>query len=268
MEEELAAAKATPNQLGPAPIFISLENHCIPAGQERLAAIMREEFGEKLITEHVHTDGTEIKLSELTGRILVMVEYYGLNEKDAAEATAEDDSSDDEDTKNMRERKRQAKPSKIVPELSALGVYAQSMKPQDDAWLKGDLKEPQNHLVNMEERAVQALIAEKHGEDVGKHNAKHLMRIYPKGMRINSKNLNPVPFWNVGAQVAALNWQTFDASMQLNEALFAGTDGWVWKPPKLRQQAGPAPKGNVTLKLEIAGATDLPVPEGRSKDIK
>lgn len=87
-------------------------------------------------------------------------------------------------------------------------------------------------------------------------------------LRAGSQNLNPVPFWGVGAQVCALNWQTFDASMQLNEALFASTNGWVLKPPSLRKEAAPKPKGKVQLTLEIAGATDLAVPEGRSKDIK
>ena len=29
------------------------------------------------------------------------------------------------------------------------------------------------------------------------------MRVYPKGTRISSNNLNPVPFWGVGAQISA-----------------------------------------------------------------
>jgi phosphatidylinositol phospholipase C zeta len=33
-------------------------------------------------------------------------------------------------------------------------------------------------------------------------------RVYPKGQRIDSSNYCPVPFWNVGSQMAALNYQT------------------------------------------------------------
>lgn len=29
------------------------------------------------------------------------------------------------------------------------------------------------------------------------------MRVFPKGTRISSKNLQPVPFWGVGAQICA-----------------------------------------------------------------
>ena len=35
-----------------------------------------------------------------------------------------------------------------------------------------------------------------------------LSRVYPGGQRIDSSNYNPVPFWNVGCQMVALNYQT------------------------------------------------------------
>lgn len=33
-------------------------------------------------------------------------------------------------------------------------------------------------------------------------------RVYPKGQRIDSSNYNPIPFWNSGGQMVALNYQT------------------------------------------------------------
>lgn len=35
-----------------------------------------------------------------------------------------------------------------------------------------------------------------------------MSRIYPKGTRVDSSNYNPQPFWNVGCQMVALNYQT------------------------------------------------------------
>jgi len=35
-----------------------------------------------------------------------------------------------------------------------------------------------------------------------------LSRVYPKGQRIDSSNYCPIPFWNVGCQMVALNYQT------------------------------------------------------------
>lgn len=40
------------------------------------------------------------------------------------------------------------------------------------------------------------------------HTERHLMRVYPAGMRIDSSNFNPVPLWACGVQLAALNYQT------------------------------------------------------------
>ena len=64
------------------------------------------------------------------------------------------------------------------------------------------------------------------------HTQTQLMRTYPAGMRIDSSNFNPVIFWSFGIQMAALNYQTEDTSMQLNVALFEmnGKCGFVSKP--------------------------------------
>jgi phosphatidylinositol phospholipase C delta len=179
MDDEIAASATGPK---PAPVFISLENHCTPPVQLQLASIMREEFGEKLVTEATKPNNEPVTLEEMSGRILVMVEYYTLDKKDVPEDLHDED--EEQDAKEHREKKAANKPAKIAPELASLGVYAQSMKPADDAWLKGELKEPQNHLVNVEERAVHALIESGEGDQVAKHNARHLMRIFPKGTRI------------------------------------------------------------------------------------
>jgi phosphatidylinositol phospholipase C, delta len=32
----------------------------------------------------------------------------------------------------------------------------------------------------------------------------------------------------------SLNWQSYDCGMQLNEAMFVGSPGWVLKPARLR----------------------------------
>lgn len=61
------------------------------------------------------------------------------------------------------------------------------------------------------------------------------MRVYPKGLRVLSHNLDPLAPWRHGAQVVALNFQKFDRALQFNEAMFAGSGGWVLKPKHLRE---------------------------------
>jgi len=64
------------------------------------------------------------------------------------------------------------------------------------------------------------------------HTETQLMRTYPAGMRIDSSNFNPVIFWAFGIQMVALNYQTEDAALHLNTAMFEqnGRCGYVKKP--------------------------------------
>ncbi|CAO1620989.1 unnamed protein product [Parajaminaea phylloscopi] len=258
MDAEIADSRSR-GLPAPLPIFVSLENHCSPQGQLRLAAIMKETLGDKLVSSPVHADGTEARLQDLEGRVLVMVEYY------ASDSAAELKMKEDEDAKDSKATAKDMIKVKIVPELAALGVYAQSYKPDGDAWLQGPLEQPSNPLLNIGEKPLLEIM-EKHAEAVCRHNASALTRVYPLGTRVTSSNLNPVPFWGVGAHVAALNCQTFDHAMQLQEALFDGTYGWALKPAYLRKEGGPRPQGHTTLKMEVVGGTDLPLPEGRKDD--
>ncbi len=40
------------------------------------------------------------------------------------------------------------------------------------------------------------------------YSNRQLSRTYPKGQRLESSNLDPLPMWNAGCQMVALNYQT------------------------------------------------------------
>ena len=89
------------------------------------------------------------------------------------------------------------------------------------------------------------------------YNTYHMSRIYPKGIRTDSSNYNPLvsssralavavkrhtlnnqfaieqPAWYAGCQLVALNYQTEDSSMALNVARFRenGRSGYIPRPP-------------------------------------
>ncbi|KAL2751874.1 hypothetical protein ACRALDRAFT_2023404 [Sodiomyces alcalophilus JCM 7366] len=295
-DQEAQEAQENPDAGQPAPILLSLENHCNPHGQKRLVHIMKEVFAHRLLSEEVRRQGhleqagagEHVALADLGSKIAVIVEYHWPGEKDDSDSSTDDSSSngadddnddDDDDDKEEKEARRQyrearriAAPSaRIIPELSELGVYAQSVKPRDTSWFDpsgGPFVGPHHHLINVSESGLMSHLP-AHSRLISDHNAHHLMRVYPKGTRISSRNLKPVKFWGVGAQICALNWQTFGASMQLNEALFSGTDGFVLKPRSLRPvppsdspDPPDSPKKNRRrrLRLHVAGATDVPIP--------
>ncbi|KAI1137862.1 PLC-like phosphodiesterase [Hypoxylon sp. FL0543] len=262
-----------------APILISLENHCSAYGQLRLVQIMKEIFGDRLLCKAVREKGHReqegnsdpVTLAELGSKIVLIVEYHLPEEVDTSDEDSNSNYEDEEERQaqaTYRARKATAASNAIVPELAELGVYAQSVKPRDNSWFEGVLKDfPRNHLINVSETGLASQMPMANAK-IAHHNSRHLMRVFPKGTRISSKNLKQVPFWGIGAQICAMNWQTFNASMQINEALFSGTDGYVLKPAALR--AGGSMNLNSGRKkrlvLHIAGATDIPVPEGQEED--
>lgn len=281
---EAAQPAAAPGSR-PAPVLVSLENHCDAYGQQRLVDIMREVWGDRLLSKamrekgHQEQEGGEhVTLEELGAKIVLIVEYHleGERDSDSSSSSSSDSSSDDgEDAQARRayraKKKQSAGAGAIIPALAELGVYAQSVKPVDNSWFEEVRMRngPHHHLINVSETGLQRLLP-RAGRQVATHNAHHLMRVFPKGTRISSQNLQPVPFWAVGAQVCALNWQSFGLSLQLNEALFAGTDGYVLKPAPLRRGGDGAV---VTtggrrrrLRVHVAGATDIPLPDGRAAD--
>jgi phosphatidylinositol phospholipase C delta len=272
--------KEEANERNAAPIMISLENHCSAHGQLRLAQIMQEVFGHRLLGKAIREKGSReqddpnkhehVTLAELGNKVAVIVEYHLPNEEESSSS----DSSSDEEEQSKQARQEYAKKKQatnagaIIPELAELGVYAQSVKPVNNSWFEAELDDaPHHQLINVSESGLRAHLPANSAK-IARHNAHHLMRVFPKGTRISSKNLAPVPFWGIGAQICALNWQTFGASSQINEALFAGSGGYVLKPAALR--AGGS--GNLStgrrkkLRLHVAGATDVPLPQDREHD--
>ncbi|XP_075989558.1 1-phosphatidylinositol 4,5-bisphosphate phosphodiesterase epsilon-1-like [Anticarsia gemmatalis] len=80
--------------------------------------------------------------------------------------------------------------------------------------------------------AIGKKICRKHPMALIAHTETQLVRTYPAGLRIDSSNFDPVTFWSCGVQLVALNYQTEDAAMAVNAAMFEsnGSAGYVRKP--------------------------------------
>jgi len=166
--------------------------------------------------------------------------------------------------------------SKITPYLSNLGVY-----------LKGySLREPRdlllqqfNHIFSLNENRATALCHPPENKILFEdHNVHYMCRVYPKTIRIHSTNFDPNAFWKRGVQMVALNWQTFDAHMQMNQAMFAaGTDayGYVLKPDYLRtprtktgdfEHRVKLPRYRMRFSVQVISAQQLPRPPNVGKN--
>ncbi|XP_025952676.2 1-phosphatidylinositol 4,5-bisphosphate phosphodiesterase eta-1 isoform X1 [Dromaius novaehollandiae] len=152
---------------------------------------------------------------------------------------------------------------KLCRALSDLVVYMNSVAAQDIV----DDGSTGNVLSFSETRAHQAV--QQKAEQFMLYNQKQLTRVYPSAYRIDSSNFNPIPYWNVGCQLVALNYQSEGRMMQINEAKFRvnGNCGYVLKPQQMCKgtfnpySADPLPASpKKQLILKIISGQQLPKP--------
>ena len=117
----------------------------------------------------------------------------------------------------LRSKEKQAC---IAAELSALVVYCQATTFS----LKGHFSE----MCSFSETKLEKLMS----AGLAAFNQARLSRVYPNASRVTSTNFNPLPMWSAGVQMVALNYQTPDRAMQLNQGRFAMNRqaGYVLKP--------------------------------------
>jgi len=120
---------------------------------------------------------------------------------------------------------------RIAKEFSDLIVYCRTA-PFDPDRIPG----PYYEMSSFPETKVEKWASRTKAELLVKYNRLQLSRVYPKGSRIESSNYDPMPYWVCGSQLLALNYQTPDRAMQLNQGLFKqnGGRGYVLQPECMR----------------------------------
>ncbi|NXM88091.1 PLCG1 phosphodiesterase, partial [Oenanthe oenanthe] len=172
----------------------------------------------------------------------------------------------------MQEGKIMERRKKIALELSELVVYCRPV-PFDEDKIGTD-KACYRDMSSFPETKAEKYANRSKGKKFLQYNRRQLSRIYPKGQRLDSSNYDPLPMWICGSQLVALNFQTPDKPMQLNQALFmlGGRSGYVLQPDIMRDETfDPFDKNSlkivepitVQLQASILGARHLPK-NGRS----
>ncbi|XP_067856416.1 1-phosphatidylinositol 4,5-bisphosphate phosphodiesterase gamma-1-like isoform X2 [Heptranchias perlo] len=164
-----------------------------------------------------------------------------------------------EEGKMMERRK------KIALELSDLVVYCRPV-PFDEEKIGSD-RACYRDMSSFPETKAEKYVNRVKGKKFLQYNRLQLSRIYPKGQRLDSSNYDPLPMWICGSQLVALNFQTPDKPMQMNQALFmlSGKCGYVLQPTIMRdEQFDPFDKHSVrpsetlAFQLQVLGARHLP----------
>ncbi|XP_031813414.1 1-phosphatidylinositol 4,5-bisphosphate phosphodiesterase eta-1 isoform X2 [Sarcophilus harrisii] len=167
-----------------------------------------------------------------------LMSNFGKHKKTTKSRSKSNSTDDDEEGQHNSSGKeggqlcrlgRRRKTMKLCRDLSDLVIYTNSVAAQDivDDGTTG------NVLSFSETRAHQ--VVQQKSEQFMIYNQKQLTRIYPSAYRIDSSNFNPLPYWNAGCQLVALNYQSEGRMMQLNRAKFKmnGNCGYVLKPQQM-----------------------------------
>ncbi|XP_055878716.1 1-phosphatidylinositol 4,5-bisphosphate phosphodiesterase beta-4-like isoform X1 [Biomphalaria glabrata] len=122
----------------------------------------------------------------------------------------------------------------IHPYLSAMVNYAQPVKFQ--GFDVAEERNVQYHMSSFNENTGLGYLKTQALEFVN-YNKRQMSRIYPRGGRVDSSNFLPQIFWNAGCQMVALNFQTADINMQLNQGKFEYNSncGYLLKPDFMRR---------------------------------
>jgi len=135
-------------------------------------------------------------------------------------------------TTNLPEKKAEAETKESVKTqseaLSSLVNYCEAVKfssfeQERSFWQMSSFEET---------KALDIFNNETNSKKFLSYNCRNLSRVYPKGTRLFSSNMNPFPFWTMGCQMAALNFQEADDKNIFNRAKFLqnGNCGYVLKP--------------------------------------
>uniref|UniRef100_A0A665UA61 Phosphoinositide phospholipase C n=1 Tax=Echeneis naucrates TaxID=173247 RepID=A0A665UA61_ECHNA len=165
----------------------------------------------------------------------------------------------------LEEGKMMERRKKIALELSELVIYCRPVPFDEDKI--GTERACFRDMSSFPETKAEKYVNKIKGKKFLQYNRLQLSRIYPRGQRLDSSNYDPLPMWLCGSQLVALNFQTADKPMQMNQALFMlnGRSGYVLQPPIMRDDNfDPFDKHTlrgleqVTLEIEVLGARHLP----------
>ncbi|PBP16065.1 phosphoinositide-specific phospholipase C [Diplocarpon rosae] len=319
------------------PLWISLEVHCNPQQQAKMAEIIKETCGAKLVTQPIDPSVEQLPSpSQLMNRILIKVKkprvedpivmeqttgrtrgnslnspyirpvhldngpisagllppsayprrtritgssqlrYSGSEGQDSLSSSTSDSESLTDDVVRAKESRRANKTSKIIDVLGELGVYSAGLKfngfdtPESKSY---------NHIFSFSENTFDKnATTQEEKRIITRHNMRYMLRVYPNGWRVASTNFDPLKYWRRSVQMVALNWQTYDLGMQINDAMFAGgkdQSGYVLKPSELREikmlpnvpeEAGAGhakrERKNVSFSIDVISAQQLMRPKG------
>lgn len=265
------------------PVVITLEDHLTPDLQAKVAEMITQTFGDLLFSPGPEPLREFPSPESLKKRVIISTkppkEYLqakGVDEKDTGLNKAEDsakegpwgkevksfrvnidDDDKDDDLDEVDEEYEEDPKSQqnAAPEYKRLiAIHAGKGKGGMQDWLRVD-PDKVRRLSLSENELRKAILT--YGKDIVRFTERNLLRVYPKGIRFDSSNYNPLIGWMHGAQMVAFNMQGYGRSLWLMRGMFKANGGCGYvKKPDFLLKAGPHgevfdPKAMLPIKVTL-----------------
>ncbi|XP_028784580.1 phosphoinositide phospholipase C 2 [Neltuma alba] len=207
----LEAIKEHAFEVSEYPVVITFEDHLSSLLRTKVARMVKEIFGQMLYYPDLsYAEQTEFPSPEsLKGKIMISTKPPEYHDHTG-------DISDEDIEEDLTEYR------------NLIAIHAGKPKGGVEHWFA-----PQSQVkrVSLSEQELEN-VAVTYSTDIVRFTQDNLLRIYPKGTRLDSSNYNPMIGWTHGAQMVAFNMQGHGKYLWIMEGMFRayGGCGYVKKP--------------------------------------
>ncbi|XP_021279286.1 phosphoinositide phospholipase C 1-like isoform X2 [Herrania umbratica] len=240
------------------PVVITFEDHLNSNLQKKVAKMVKETFEEMLyctksenLEEFPSPEFLKKKVLISTKPPKEYLEGETIVEKKwkKSKSRAGEDVSENESAtaRNEHQTSRQNPPDEAehVPDedeekavnqyRELIAIHAGKLKGGLENWLSDDPNKVRR--LSLSEQELENA-TKTHGTEIVRFTQRNLLRVYPKGTRLDSSNYNPFVGWMHGAQMVAFNMQGYGKHLWIMKGMFKanGGCGYVKKPDFLLQR--------------------------------
>ncbi|CAL5189653.1 unnamed protein product [Lathyrus oleraceus] len=216
------------------PVVITFEDHITPPLQRKVAKMVDDIFGGMLFRPNHSRKMKKFPSPEsLKRRILISTKPPESPENQSQKVQEEEvESNEDKDDGSKLNHKDESddesEEEKSLAYRNLISIHAGKPKGNVEHWL---LDHDQVRRLSLSEQVLEE-IAKTRATDIVRFTQRNLLRVYPKGSRVDSSNYDPMNGWMHGAQMVAFNMQGHGHYLRYMEGMFKanGGCGYVKKP--------------------------------------
>ncbi len=237
-------------ETSPFPLCISLENHCDFKQQKMIQNYLLDYFGQNIFVplEYQIRNKKFCTLEDLKYKIFIQTRGDNDFELDPNDVSTDTQTPTKAPSSPRKKKASDEKTKRMLDPFlqSIVGlITAQKMSLADGPFSINSVSE----LKFSKEAKQDVNLLKQYSYD-------HFIRVYPQALRIQSSNFEPVQKWDLGVQMCAMNYQTYDRGMAMNKAMFRqnGGIGYLLKPylnePNIKSKG-------LSLKISILGSQEI-----------